>query len=31
MIIAEDNAPNKKYFRAASFDAGFFLANPARM
>ena len=30
-MIPEDNAPNKKYLIAASFDDGFFLLNPARM
>ena len=31
MMIPEDNAPNKKYLIAASFDDGSFLLYPARM
>ena len=30
-MIADDNAPNKKYFRAASFELGFFLIKPTKM
>ena len=30
-MIADYNAPNKKYFRAASFELGLFFINPTRM
>ena len=30
-MIAEDNAPNKKYFKAASFELGLFFINPTKM
>ena len=30
-MIAEDKAPNKKYFKAASLELGFFFLNPTKM
>ena len=30
-MIAEDNAPKRKYFRAASLELGFFFIYPTRM